>query len=128
MLVKFMTVKTVGETATALQAAVQANNYGIMQICNLKETMAQEGVAFVREFLIYEICQPQQVKKVGDKSKVSYTAIPYRISIYDEGGKPIRKTVKATTLLAMLNAPQVEEDEQEVEETIVKIMKAAAAG
>jgi uncharacterized protein (DUF302 family) len=37
MIIKFTTNKTVNETAAALQAAVQANRFGVMQVHNLKE-------------------------------------------------------------------------------------------
>ena len=56
------------------------------------------------------------------------TALPCRISIYDEDGKTILAALKPTTLLAMFNAPQLEEVAREVENTIVKIMKEAASG
>jgi hypothetical protein len=36
MLVELSTDKTVSETAAALQAAVQANHLGVMQVHNLK--------------------------------------------------------------------------------------------
>ena len=48
MLVELSTNKTVSEAAAALQAAVQANHFGVMQVHNLKETMAKKGVAFER--------------------------------------------------------------------------------
>jgi len=43
MLIKLSTDKTVSETAVALQAAVQANHFGVMQVHNLKETVAKKG-------------------------------------------------------------------------------------
>ena len=49
MLVKLSTDKTVSEAATALEAAVQANHFGVMQVHNLKETMAKKGVEFAHE-------------------------------------------------------------------------------
>jgi uncharacterized protein (DUF302 family) len=128
MLVKLSTDKTVSETAAALQAAVQANRFGVMQVHNLKETMTKKGVEFDRECLIFEVCQPQQAKKVLDENMSVSTALPCRISIYEEGGKTILATLKPTTLLAMFNAPHLEAVAQEVETTIVKIMKDAASG
>ena len=128
MLVKISTDKTVSEAAAALQAAVQANQFGVMQVHNLKETMEKKGVEFARECLIFEVCQPQQAKKVLDQDMSVSTALPCRISIYEEGGKTILATLKPTTLLAMFNAPQLEEVAQEVEDRIVKIMKEAASG
>ena len=127
MLIKLSTDKTVSEAAAALQAAVQANHFGVMQIHNLKETMAKKGVDFARECLIFEVCQPQQAKKVLDQNMSVSTALPCRISIYEEGGKTILATLKPTTLLAMFNSPQLEGVAQEVEDTIVKIMKEAAS-
>ena len=127
MLVKFSTDKTVNEAAAALQAAVQANHFGVMQVHNLKETMAKKGVEFARECLIFEVCQPQQAKKVLDENMSVSTALPCRISIYEEGGKTILATLKPTTLLALFNTPQLAGVAQEVETTMVKIMKQAAA-
>ena len=128
MLIKLPTEKTVSEAAAALQAAVQANHFGVMQVHNLKETMAKKGVDLERECLIFEVCQPQQAEKVLDQNMSVSTALPCRISIYEEGGKTILATLKPTTLLAMFNTPQLEGVAQEVEDTIVKIMKEAASG
>ena len=128
MLIKLPTKKTVSEAAAALQAAVQANHFGVMQIHNLKETMAKKGVVFARECLIFEVCQPQQAKKVLDQDMSVSTALPCRISMYEEGGKTILATLKPTTLLAMFNTPQLEGVAKEVEDTILKIMKEAASG
>jgi len=128
MLVKLSTDKTVSEASSALQAAVQANRFGVLQVHNLKETMAKKGVEFARECLIFEVCQPQQAKKVLDQNMSVSTALPCRISIYEEGGKTILATLKPTALLAMFNAPQLKGVAQEVEDTMVKIMKEAASG
>jgi uncharacterized protein (DUF302 family) len=128
MLVKLSTKKTVSETAAALQAAVQANHFGVMQVHNLKETMAKKGVEFARECLIFEVCQPQQAKKVLDQNMSVSTALPCRISLYEEDGKTILATLKPTALLAIFNTPQLQGVAQEVEDAMVKIMKEAAVG
>ena len=127
MLVKLSTDKTVSVAAAALQNAVQANHFGVMQVHNLKETMTKKGVEFARECLIFEVCQPQQAKKVLDQNMSISTALPCRISIYEEGNKTILATLKPTILLAMFNTPQLEGVAQEVEDTIVKIMQEAAS-
>jgi uncharacterized protein (DUF302 family) len=127
MLVKLFTDKTVTEAAAALQAAVQANHFGVMQVHNLKETMNKKGVEFNSECLIFEVCHPQQAKKVLEQDMSVSTALPCRISIYEEEGKTVLATLKPTTLLAMFNVPQLEIVARDVENTIVKIMKEAAS-
>jgi uncharacterized protein (DUF302 family) len=59
MLIKLSTDKTVSEVAAALEIAVPANHFGIMQVHNLQETMTKKGVEFTRECQIFEVCQPQ---------------------------------------------------------------------
>lgn len=127
MLIQSFTDKSVSEAAAALQASVQSNHFGVMQVHNLKETMVKKGVEFDRECLIFEVCQPQQAKKVLDENMSVSTALPCRISIYKENGRTVLAALKPTKLLAMFNTPQLETVAQEVEDVMVKIMKEAAS-
>jgi len=90
--------------------------------------MVKKGVEFARECLIFEVCQPQQAKKVLDQNMSVSTALPCRISIYEDGGNTMLATLKPTALLALFNVPQLKQVAQEAEDTIVKIMNEAAAG
>lgn len=127
MLINTSTGKTVSETATALHAAIQANHFGVMQVHNLKATMVKKGVEFERECLIFEVCQPQQAKQVLEQNMSVSTALPCRISIYEERGKTILASLRPTILLAMFDSPQLEAVAKEVEDTIVKIMTETAS-
>jgi uncharacterized protein (DUF302 family) len=127
MLFKLSTDKTVSEVSAALEKAAKANHFGVMHVHNLKETMAKKGVEFGQECRIFEVCQPQQAKKVLDENMSVSTALPCRISLYEENGKRVLATLKPTALLAMFDVPQLKPVAQEVEETIVKIMREAVA-
>jgi uncharacterized protein (DUF302 family) len=89
--------------------------------------MWKKGVEITHECLIFEVCQPQQAKKVLDANMSISTALPCRISIYEEAGKTTLATLKPTTLLAMFNTPQLNDVAQEVEDSILAIMIAAAS-
>ncbi|MEO5926461.1 MAG: DUF302 domain-containing protein [Bryobacteraceae bacterium] len=127
MLVTMSSNKSVREAANALQVAVEANHFGVMQVHNLKETMAKKGIALANECLIFEVCQPQQAKRVLQENMSVSTALPCRISVYEENGKTVLAALKPTTLLATFDTPQLETVAQEVENTIMKIMKEAAS-
>jgi uncharacterized protein (DUF302 family) len=73
MLFKLATDKTVSAAAAALQTAVQANHFGVMRVHNLKETMTKKGMKFARECLIFEVCQPQQAKKILEQNRSPFT-------------------------------------------------------
>lgn len=127
MLVKFFTDKTVTAVAVDLEAAVQANHFGVMQIHNLKETMNKKGVEFNNECLIFEVCHPQQAKKVLEQSMSICTALPCRISIYQEDGRTVLATLKPTALLATFKVAQLDVVARDVESTLVKIMQEAVS-
>ena len=90
--------------------------------------MAKKGVEFPRECLIFEVCQPQQAKKVLEENMSISTMLPCRISLYEERGKTILATLKPTAVLTLFCVPQLEGVAQDVEETIIKIMNDAATG
>jgi uncharacterized protein (DUF302 family) len=127
MLLKFSTDKTISAAAAALEAAVKANHFAVMQVHNFKEIMTKKGVEFARECMIFEVCQPQQAKKVLEQNMGVSTALPCRISVYEEEGKTVLATLKPTDLLAMFNVPRLEIVARDVENTIVNIMKEAAS-
>jgi uncharacterized protein (DUF302 family) len=126
MLIKLSTDKNISEVASAVPVSAQANRFGVMQVHNLKETMAKKGVEFTRECLIFEVCQPQQAKEVLERNMSISTMLPCRISVYEEEGKTILATLKPTALLEIFGEPQLRSVAHEVENTIVKIMQQAA--
>ncbi len=126
MLIKISSGKSVTEVAAALQSSVVANHFGVMQVHNLQETMIKKGVEFDRQCLIFEVCQPQQAKKVLDANMSVSTALPCRISVYQEGGETVLATLKPTALLAMFNTPEMAAVAREVEDSMVKMMREAA--
>lgn len=127
MLIQLSTDKTVKETAAALQVAAPANDFGVMQVHDLKETMWRKGVEFEHECLIFEVCQPEKAKKALLENMSISTAMPCRISVYEEGGRTILASLKPTALLALFDTPQLHDVAMEVEATLIKIMTEAAS-
>lgn len=125
-LITVTTPKTITDTATALRVAVKANEFGVMHVYNLKETMAKKGIEFGHDCQIFEICQPEQAKRVLDLDMSVSAALPCRISIYREDGKTVLSTLKPTILLSRFDTPQLQQVAEEIEETIVNIINEAA--
>ena len=127
MLFELSTIKSPAEVSAALHSAAKNHQFGVMHVHNLKETMAKKGVDFPRECLVLEVCQPQQAKKVLEEDMSISTALPCRISVYEREGKTVIATLKPTALLALFGVPHLESVAREVEDTILQIMKEAAA-
>ena len=63
----------------------------------------------------------------GQEGAIS-TALPCRISLYEEGGRTVLATIKPTALLGMFGSPQLMGVAREVEDAIVRIMQESLHG
>ena len=127
MLYRVESKKKVAEIGRDLEAAAQRNKFGVLGVHDLKGKMAEKGVPFDRECLIFEVCNPHQAKKVLEENADISTALPCRISAYTEGEKTILATIRPTALMAIFQAHGLESVAQEVEASIIRIMEEAAA-
>src|ERR1700687_4600310 len=122
MLYRVESKKALPQVARDLEAAAQKHKFGILAIHNLKEKMKEKGVDFDRDCLIYEVCNPQQAKKVLEANAEISTALPCRISLYEEGGVCKLATIKPTTLIDLYSTPGLNAVAQEVEATLEAII------
>jgi uncharacterized protein (DUF302 family) len=118
---------SVNEVCKKLETAIAANKFGLLGVYNLKEKMAAKGVPFERECRIFEVCNPNQAKKVLEANMSISTALPCRISLYEEAGTVKVATLKPTAVLALFGTPELEQVAREVETTILRIIDEAAA-
>lgn len=126
MLYRVESVKSLSQVARDLEAAAQKHKFGVMAVHNLKDKLQEKGVAFDRDCLIYEVCNPQQAKKVLEANAEISTALPCRISVYQEGPSVVLATIRPSALVELFGTPALEAVALEVEEVLTKIMDEAA--
>lgn len=119
--------KPLNRVTSDLEQAVTRHKFGILGVHDLKAKMTEKGVSFARECRIYEVCNPQQAKKVLDRNMEISTALPCRISVYEEGGGTRLATIKPTAMLALYGTPELQTVAKDVEATLATIMAEAAA-
>lgn len=119
--------KPLDQLAADLEQAVVRHKFGVLGVHNLKETMNKKGVAFDRECRIFEVCNPHQAKKVLESHMEVSTALPCRISLYEEGGQTRLATIKPTAMIALYSHPELKGVAEEVEATLVSIMDEASS-
>ncbi len=126
MLYRLHSRKNLAEVAQGLEAAAQKHKFGILGVHDLRAKLREKGVPFDRECQVFEVCNPQQAKKVLDANAEISTALPCRISVYRDGDGVTLATLRPTALLEMFQTPGLRGVAEEVEETILKMMQEAA--
>lgn len=111
-----------------LAVVATRHKFGVLATHNLREKMLSKGVPFDRECRVIEVCNPQQARDVLSQAIEISTALPCRISVYEEGGRTILATIKPTALLTLFGVPGAAAAAQEVEDTMVRIMDETCGG
>ena len=118
--------KDLGTVCDDLQEAVAKRKFGVLTVHDLKETMAKKGVDFDHECRIYEVCNLHQAKRVLEQRMEVSTALPCRISVYEEGAKVNLSTIKPTMMLEMFGAEEMKSVAEEVEHVMLESMDEAS--
>ncbi len=119
------TSAAIDQVCKKLEEAAAANKFGVLGVHDLKEKMHSKGVDFGHECRVYEVCNPGKAKAVLESDMAVSTALPCRISVYEENGKVKVATLKPTNLLALFQRPELEPIAQEVEDTMIRMIDAA---
>ena len=116
---------SVDDIVGKIEQAAKDNDFGVLDIHDLKQKMASKGVDFAPECRIIEVCNPSKAKEVLENNMAISTALPCRISVYEEGGKVKIATIRPTYMLDLFDSPALKSVAQSVEETIIRIIGVA---
>lgn len=118
---------SVEEAGSALEDAAARHGFGVLAVHDLQATMAKKGVDFPLACRIYEVCNPHQAKKVLVSNMQVSTALPCRISVYQnkEGATEIA-TILPTVMIDLYGTDDLKDVAEEVEQKIKAIINDAA--
>jgi uncharacterized protein (DUF302 family) len=119
--------KSLERVIEALPLAVARHSFGVLGVHDLRAKMAEKSVPFARECRIFEVCNPHQAKRVLEANLEISTALPCRISVYEEGGRTRLATIRPTALIGLYSSPELKSVANEVEHALMAIMSEAAA-
>ncbi len=119
------TIGPIDDVVARIEAAIAANQFGVLGIHDLKQKMNSKGLDFGPECRILEVCNPGKAKRVLEADMSISNALPCRISVYEEGEKIMVSTLKPTHILGLFGRPELEPVAKEVEETLIRIIDTA---
>lgn len=118
--------KTFEQAAEDLDAAVRRNQFGVLHVHNLGETLRSKGIEFQEDCKVFEVCNPGQAAKVLSSDMRLNMALPCRISVYTENGATRIGLIRPEQMLAGLSDdPSLLDVARQVEEATVKMVDEA---
>ncbi|RUM32599.1 MAG: hypothetical protein DSY42_00640 [Aquifex sp.] len=126
MLINVESNKDFDQVVQAVQEKSKEKGFGVMSVHEVHKILESKGMPINYKCTIVEICQPKAASTVLSKRAEISTAMPCRISVYEQNGKVVLSTIAPTELLNMYNAEEFKELAKEIEDTIKTIMEEAA--
>ncbi len=118
--------KSVFEIAVEFPEVCARHQFGILGSIDIRQKLQEKGLVFDRECLVFEVCNPRAAKQVLDINPAISSALPCRISVYQENGRTRIATILPTAMLALFVSPELKPVAEEIERTIVAIMEELA--
>ncbi len=116
------TDKTVERAERDLAEAVKRHGFGVLHTYDLQAKMREKGVDFPHACRILEVCNPHRASQVLTANMSVSTALPCRISVYEEEGKTRIGTLLPTALLRTFPGSEALQPVAEEVERAVKSM------
>jgi len=126
MIYQIEATATLDEIGARLQESAVKHHFGVLAVHDLKATMKAKGIDLDMDYRIYEVCNPQQAKKVLEADGSISTALPCRISVYGTKGNYKLATMLPTEMMKAFNNPSIDPVAKEVEDVIVQMMRDAS--
>ena len=126
MIHKQSSSKPISEIDAGLRESAVRHKFGIIAVHDLQQTLKNKGVDLAHPCFVYEVCNPQQAKKVLDSDGALSAALPCRISVYATPAGTVLATILPTALIRMFEKPELTAVAEEVERVVVAMMREAA--
>ncbi|MCT0206849.1 DUF302 domain-containing protein [Synechococcus sp. CS-1332] len=122
------TSKSFEQASTDLQAAIVAQDFGVMAVHDLGQTLRSKGIDFSEDCRIYDVCNPGQAARLLKTDMTLNMALPCRISVFTEGHQTRIGMIRPEGMLQTLSSdPDLMKVARDVESATTAIIEAAAS-
>jgi uncharacterized protein (DUF302 family) len=113
------------EAAKRVQDAALKEKFGVLDVLNLKQTMAGKGVAYDDEAIVISVCEPNFAKRILTAEAKAASCLPCRISVTTRGGKTTVSSPSPASVFAMFENAGLLKIAAEAEPILKRIVDAA---
>jgi len=111
--------KSLNEAVSALETSLKNEKFGVLWSLNMKETLAGKGVELDGEYMILEVCNPHEAKRVLEKSPLVSYFLPCKIVVYKENGLTKVGLPKPTELIKLVEDEELQAIASDIEKRLI---------
>lgn len=119
------TDKGLNEAIESLKANLKENTFGVLWELNFKDKLQEHGLEFKEDFVVLEVCNPQQAKEVLERNVHIGYVLPCKMVVRTEGDQTYIGMTNPEELIGLFNEPELNEVAKSVGETLKKAIKSS---
>lgn len=119
------TSKTLNEAIRSLKENLEKDSFGVLWELNFKDKLKEKGLEFKDDFVVLEVCNPQQAKQVLEENIHIGYVLPCKMVVRNEGGKTYIGMTSPETLIGLFDSPELGKVAKEVADTLKKAIEAS---
>lgn len=96
------TDKSVEEAITAIVDSLKEEKFGVQWRFDIKDKLQEKGVELDKEFVVLEVCNPHEAKKVLTENSLVGYFLPCKIVVYVDGQQTKIGMPRPTELIGMV--------------------------
>lgn len=111
--------KSLKDAVSALEASLKDEKFGVLWSLNMKETLAGKGVEIEDDYIILEVCNPHEAKRVLEKSPLVSYFLPCKIVVYQESGATKVGLPRPTELIKLVDDEELQSIASDIEQRLI---------
>lgn len=96
------TSKTIEEAISAVTEALKEEKFGVQWRFDIKDKLHEKGVELEKDFVVLEVCNPHEAKKVLTANSLVGYFLPCKIVVYEDDNQTKIGMPKPTELIGMV--------------------------
>lgn len=100
---KVNTSKSLIQAVSDLKKCLADHKFGVLWELDFKEKLKEKGLNFDKEFIILEVCNPEQAIQLLEKDMEAGYFLPCKMVVYEDGDHVSIGMIKPTQLIKMID-------------------------
>ncbi|KMY52560.1 hypothetical protein AC623_20480 [Bacillus sp. FJAT-27231] len=110
---------SVEEAITKLEESLKSEKFGVLWQFDIKDKLQEKGLEFDKRFMVLEVCNPHEAKRVLEEESLAGYFLPCKIVVYEESGQTKIGMPKPTALITMLENQKLKEVAADIEKRLI---------
>lgn len=119
------TEKNLNAAIKSLKDNLKENSFGVLWELNFKDKLEEKGLEFKDDFVVLEVCNPEQAKEVLEKNIHIGYVLPCKMVVRSENGKTYIGMTRPEALIGLFDSPELKDIAKNVEESLRNTIKAS---